>query len=276
MQDFTDKLDINQYLPAALDWATNILLALLILVVGFWVAGKAYKAIVRVSGRYEQLDDTLFKFFGSVARYTILAFVGIAVLNRFGVQTASIIALLGAAGLAVGLALQGTLSNLAAGVMLLIFRPYKVGDFIDAAGKFGQVREIDMFTTILQTFDNQQIIIPNSQIWGEQITNHSHHEVRGVDMHFGIAYKESIDGARTVIDQVLADHPHVLQEPVPFVEVEALNNSSVDFLVRPFCLGEHYFDVLYSVPEQIKKALDDAGIEIPFPHRKVIVVNESV
>lgn len=275
MQDFTDKLDINQYLPAALDWATNILLALLILVVGFWVAGKAYKTIVRVSGRYEQLDDTLFKFFGSVARYTILAFVGIAVLNRFGVQTASIIALLGAAGLAVGLALQGTLSNLAAGVMLLIFRPYKVGDFIDAAGKFGQVREIDMFTTILQTFDNQQIIIPNSQIWGEQITNHSHHEVRGVDMHFGIAYKESIDRARTVIDQVLADHPKVLQEPVPFVEVEALNNSSVDFLVRPFCRGEHYFDVLYSVPEQIKKALDDAGIEIPFPHRKVIVVNES-
>ena len=275
MQELIDRLDINQYLPAALDWATNILLAIVILVVGFWVAGKAYKSVVRISTNYDQLDDTLFRFFGSVARYTILAFVIIAVLNRFGVQTASIIALLGAAGLAVGLALQGTLSNLAAGVMLLIFRPYKVGDFIEAAGKFGKVREIDMFTTILQTFDNQEIIIPNSQIWGDQITNHSHHEVRGVDMRFGIAYNESIDEARKVIDRVLAEHSQILKDPAPFVEVETLNNSSVDFLVRPFCQGEHYFDVLYSVPEQIKKALDDAGIEIPFPHRKVIVVNEQ-
>ncbi|MBU2952690.1 mechanosensitive ion channel family protein [Marinobacter sp. F3R08] len=275
MQELIDRLDINQYLPAALDWATNILLAIVILVVGFWVAGKAYKSVVRISTNYDQLDDTLFRFFGSVARYTILAFVIIAVLNRFGVQTASIIALLGAAGLAVGLALQGTLSNLAAGVMLLIFRPYKVGDFIEAAGKFGKVREIDMFTTILQTFDNQEIIIPNSQIWGDQITNHSYHEVRGVDMRFGIAYNESIDEARKVIDRVLAEHSQILKDPAPFVEVETLNNSSVDFLVRPFCQGEHYFDVLYSVPEQIKKALDDAGIEIPFPHRKVIVVNEQ-
>jgi len=275
MQELINKLDINQYLPAAVDWATNILLALAILVFGIWIAGRAYKAISGIAGRYEQLDATLFKFLGSVVKYIILAFVGIAVLNRFGVQTASIIALLGAAGLAVGLALQGTLSNLAAGVMLLVFRPYKVGDFIDAAGKFGKVGEIDMFTTILQTFDNQQIIIPNSQIWGEQIINHSHHTVRGVDMRFGVAYDEDIDKTRGVIDQVLAQHPNILQDPAPFVEVESLNESSVDFLVRPFCEGQHYFDVLYSIPEQIKKALDDADIEIPFPHRKVILVNES-
>lgn len=275
MEDVIDKLDINQYLPTALDWATNILLALAILVVGFWIAGRAYKAIASIANKHEQLDDTLFKFFGSVARYTILAFVGIAVLNRFGVQTASIIALLGAAGLAVGLALQGTLANLAAGVMLLIFRPYKVGDFIDAAGKFGKVTEIDMFTTILQTFDNQHIIIPNSQIWGQQIINHSHHQIRGVDMRFGIAYKENIDDARKVIMGVLENHPHILKDPAPFVEVETLNNSSVDFLVRPFCEGENYFAILYSVPEQIKKALDEANIEIPFPHRKVFVVNEN-
>ncbi len=275
MQELIKKLDINQYLPAAVDWATNILLALTILVIGIWIAGRAYKAISGIANRYEQLDATLFKFLGSVVKYVILAFVGIAVLNRFGVQTASIIALLGAAGLAVGLALQGTLSNLAAGVMLLIFRPYKVGDFIDAAGKFGKVGEIDMFTTVLQTFDNQQIIIPNSQIWGEQIINHSHHTVRGVDMRFGVAYDEDIDKTRSVIDQVLVQHPHILQDPAPFVEVESLNDSSVDFLVRPFCEGQHYFDVLYSIPEQIKKALDDANIEIPFPHRKVILVNES-
>lgn len=196
-------------------------------------------------------------------------------LNRFGVQTASIVALLGAAGLAVGLALQGAMSNLAAGVMLLIFRPYKVGDFIDAAGQFGNVTEIDMFTTILETFDKQQIVIPNSQIWGEQIINHSHYAVRGVNMTFGIAYNENIDEARKVIDAVLDSHPHILKNPAPFVEVETLNSSSVDFVVRPFCQGEHYFDVRYSVPELVKKALDEAGIEIPFPHRKVIVVNEK-
>lgn len=269
------ELDVNQYLPAAIAWATNILLAIVILIVGIWLAGKVSKAIVGIGKKYQHLDDTLFRFFGSMAKYIILAFVGIAVLNRFGVQTASIVALLGAAGLAVGLALQGAMGNLAAGVMLLIFRPYKVGDFIDAAGRFGNVTEIDMFTTILQTFDNQQIIIPNGQIWGEQIINHSHYDVRGVDMHFGVAYDEDIDKAREIITKVIADHAHILNDPAPFIEVETLNDSSVDFLVRPFCKGEHYFDVLYSVPELVKKALDEAGVEIPFPHRKVILVQEN-
>lgn len=275
MPEIIETMDINQYLPTAITWATNLLLAVLILLIGLWFAGKIKKLIIGISERHSQLDDTLFSFLGSVARYIILAFVFIAVLNRFGVQTASIIALLGAAGLAVGLALQGAMSNLAAGVMLLIFRPYKVGDFIDAAGNFGNVTEIDLFTTILQTFDNQQIIIPNSQIWGAQIINHSHHPIRGVDFHFGVAYDESTDAARKVIEEVLANNPHVLNDPAPFIEVETLNDSSVDFLVRPFCEGAHYFDVLYSVPEQIKKALDAENIEIPFPHRKVIVVNEN-
>lgn len=275
MPETIEKIQLNDYLPAAIDWASNILLAIVILLVGLWFAGKVNKFIVGISKNHTHMDDTLFRFLGSLARYVVMAFVIIAVLNRFGVETASIVALLGAAGLAVGLALQGAMSNLAAGVMLLIFRPYKVNDFIDAAGRFGKVTEIDMFTTILQTFDNQQIIIPNSQIWGAQIINHSHHEIRGVDMHFGVAYAESTDAARAVIDAVLAAHPHILKTPAPFVEVETLNNSSVDFLVRPFCHGEHYFDILYSVPEQIKKALDENNIEIPFPHRKVIVVNEK-
>lgn len=275
MEELLNQLDINQYLPATLDWAVNILLAVIILLLGFWVAKRVYKAICKIGEKYNRLDDTLFRFFASLGRYVILAFVVIAVLNRFGVETTSIVALLGAAGLAVGLALQGTMSNLAAGVMLLIFRPYKVGDFIEAAGKFGKVTEIDLFTSIMQTFDNQHIIIPNSKIWGEQIINHSHYEVRGVDMHFGIAYDENIDAARKVIEQVLEHHPHILKDPAPFVEVETLNDSSVDFLVRPFCNGEHYFDVLYSIPEQVKKALDEANIEIPYPHRKVFLVNEN-
>lgn len=275
MNDYIEQIDINQYLPAAISWGTNLLLAILILILGLWVSGKTYRVIFNIGKKYQTLDDTLFRFLGSMARYTILAFVGIAILNRFGVQTASIVALLGATGLAIGLALQGAMSNLAAGVMLLIFRPYKVDDFIESAGRFGKVTEVDMFTTILQTFDNQQIIIPNSQIWGEQIINHSHYPIRGVDMTYGVSYDTDIDAARTVINQVLADHPHVLKDPAPWVEVSTLNNSSVDFAIRPFCKGEHYFDVLYSVPELIKKGFDQAGIEIPFPHRKVIVVNEK-
>ncbi|MEO9275258.1 mechanosensitive ion channel domain-containing protein [Marinomonas sp. 5E14-1] len=275
MQDIFNQVDINQYLPDVIALATNILLAILILLIGLWISNKVKSAIIKISKKYDKLDDTLFRFLGSVARYIVMAFVIIAVLNRFGVQTASIVALLGAASLAIGLALQGAMSNLAAGVMLLIFRPYKAGDFIEAAGRFGNVTEIDLFTTILQTFDNQQIIVPNSQIWGSQIINHSHHPIRGVDMHFGVAYAENTDAARKVIMDVLNNHPHILKDPAPFVEVETLNDSSVDFLVRPFCQGEHYFSILYSVPEQIKKALDENNIEIPFPHRKVIVVNEG-
>ncbi|WP_111977453.1 mechanosensitive ion channel family protein [Algibacillus agarilyticus] len=275
MQEYIDNIEIEQYIPAIISGATNVLFAIIILLVGLFIANRASKIINRIGENYEKLDNTLFRFLGSVAKYIILAFVLIAVLNRFGVQTASIVALLGAAGLAVGLALQGTLSNLAAGVMLLLFRPYKVGDFIAAAGKFGNVQEIDLFTTILKTFDNQHIIIPNSQIWGSQIINHSHHNIRGVDMHFGVAYKENTDEVRKVINSVLTKHPHILKDPAPFVEVETLNDSSVDFLVRPFCSGEHYFDILYSVPEQIKKSLDEADIEIPFPHRKVIISKES-
>lgn len=275
MDDLLNQDYVDQYLPAIVDGAINVLFAIVILLVGMFIANKVNTMIRKTGHKYDTLDDTLVRFLGSVAKYIILAFVVIAVLNRFGVQTASIVALLGAAGLAVGLALQGTLTNLAAGVMLLMFRPYKVGDFIDAAGRFGNVTEIDLFTTVLQTFDNQQIIIPNSQIWGSQIINHSHYGVRGVDMTFGVAYKENTDEVRKIIMKVLADHPHVLKDPAPFVEVSTLNDSSVDFIVRPFCEGAHYFDILFSVPELIKKALDEADIEIPFPHRKVIMVKEG-
>jgi small conductance mechanosensitive channel len=254
-----------------LSLTTNILIALAILLVGLWISKRAKMAVEALGTRHAALDATLFKFLGSVARYAILAIVLIAVLNRFGVQTASIVALLGATGLAIGLALQGALSNLAAGIMLMFFRPFKTGDFIDAAGRFGNVTEINLFTTVLQTFDNQQIIVPNGQIWGEQIINHSHHPVRGVDMTVSVSYGSDLDKTRKVIEGVLAAHPHVLKDPAPFIEVATLNDSSVDFIVRPFCEGGHFFDVKYSLPEQMKKALDKAGLEIPFPHRKVIL-----
>lgn len=251
--------------------ATNILFALVILIVGFWIAGRVGKFVKGLGAKYENLDSTLFNFLGSLVRYVILAFVIIAVLGRFGVETTSIVALLGAAGLAVGLALQGAMSNLAAGVMLMIFRPYKVGDFIDAASQFGNVEEITLFTTVLRTFDHQQIIIPNGSIWGDQIVNHSHHPIRGVEMTFGVSYDSDIDKTRAVIAKVFEDHPMVLNDPAPDIAVSTLNDSSVDFITRPFVKGEDWFSVRYSVPEAIKKALDEAGIEIPFPHQKVIL-----
>ncbi len=262
---------IEQYLPMAVELGTNVLLAALIFIIGSWVAGRIGKIIVGIGASKESLDDTLFKFLGSVARYVILAFVFIAVLGQFGIETTSIVALLGATGLAVGLALQGAMSNVAAGVMLMLFRPYKIGEFIDAAGNFGNVEEITLFTTVLRTFDHQQIIVPNSKIWGDQIINHSHHPIRGVELVFGVSYDSDIDKTRKVIAKVFADHPLILSDPAPDIVVSTLNDSSVDFITRPFVKGEHWFDVRYSVPEAVKKALDEAGIEIPFPHRKVIL-----
>ena len=271
MDDLLKSIDVEAVTQTAIEMGTNILMAAVILIIGLWISGKVERLIIALSKNSRHLDDTLFKFLGSVARYILLAFVFLAVLNRFGIETTSIVAMFGAATLAVGLALQGAMSNLAAGVMLMIFRPYKVGDFIDTAGRFGLVEEINLFTSVLKTFDNQQIIIPNGKIWGEEIINHSHHPVRGVDMHFGVAYGEDLDKTRAVIESVLNNHPQVLKDPAPFIEVETLNDSSVDFLVRPFCQGSDYFSLLYSIPEQIKKALDEAEIEIPFPHQKVIL-----
>lgn len=207
-------------------WATangmNILYAIIIIVAALWLSGVVKAMIVRMGKKYEALDKTLFHFLDTLARYAILAFAGIAVLGRFGVETTSLVALIGAAGLAIGLALQGTLANLAAGVMLLMFRPYKVGDFVDVADTGGKVDSITLFTTDLITFDNQHIIVPNGSIWGAKITNHSHHPVRGVDMIVNVAYGTDIAKAKASIAKVLEANPHVLAEPAPFVEVESL------------------------------------------------------
>ena len=252
-------------------WGMNILLAIVILVIGLWISKRVQNAIIKLSEKSPQLDDTLFKFLASIVRWIIMAFVIIAVLGRFGIETTSIVALLGAGGLAVGLALQGAMSNAAAGVMLMIFRPYKVGDFVDAGGHFGNVEEVGIFTTNLQTFDNQQIVIPNGKIWGEKIINHSHHPVRGVEMKFNVAYDDDIEKAKAVINKVLADHPHIKADPAPFVEVETLSERSAELVVRPFTDGAHYFDVRYSVPEMIMKALGAAGMTTPYPATRMLM-----
>lgn len=251
-------------------WGMNILLAIIILIVGLWISKRVQNGINKLASNSPQLDDTLFKFLASIARWIIMAFVLIAVLGRFGIETTSIVALLGAGGLAVGLALQGAMSNAAAGVMIMLFRPYKVGDFVDAGGSFGNVEEISIFTTVLQTFDNQQIVIPNGKIWGEKIINHSHHPVRGVEMKFNVAYDDDINKARKVIMGVLESHPHIKSDPAPFVEVETLTERAAELVVRPFTDGAHYFDVRYSVPEQIMTALGKAGMTTPYPSMRLL------
>lgn len=249
----------------------NLIYAALIIAAAIWVSNFIKKLIVDTGGRYDQLDETLFQFLGSIARYAILAFAAIAVMSRFGIETTSLIALIGAAGLAIGLAMQGTLSNLAAGVMLLGFRPFKIGDFIEAADTFGKVDGITLFTTDMITFDNQHIIVPNASIWGAKIINHSHHTVRGVDMIASVAYGTDIKKAKASIAKVLKANKNVLADPAPFVEVETLGASSVDLLVRPFCEGEHYFDVKYSLPQAIYNQFNKDGIEIPF--QQIVVHN---
>ena len=258
-------------MSSIVSWGMNILLAIVILVIGLWISKRVQNAIIKLSEKSPQLDETLFKFLASIVRWIIMAFVIIAVLGRFGIETTSIVALLGAGGLAVGLALQGAMSNAAAGVMLMVFRPYKVGDFVDAGGHFGLVEEIGIFTTDLQTFDNQQIVIPNGKIWGEKIINHSHHPVRGVEMKFNVAYDDDIEKAKAVIHKVLADHPHIKADPAPFVEVETLTERSAELVVRPFTDGAHYFDVRYSVPEMIMQALGKAGMTTPYPATRVMM-----
>lgn len=244
--------------------ATNLLMVVVIALATYWLAGMIKSLIVRMAKSHLSLDETLFQFLGSLASYAVMIFGGLIILDRFGIQTASLVAILGAAGLAIGLALQGTLSSLAAGVMLIIFRPFKVGDFVEAAGTFGKVDALTLFTTDMITFDNQHIIIPNAQIWGAKITNHSHHTVRGVDMIASVAYGTDIAVAKASIAKVLEANDHILSDPAPFVEVEALAASSVDILVRPFVNGENYFDVKYALPQAIYEQFNKDGIEIPF------------
>ena len=274
MEDVTKFLNperLDGLMSSGIAMGTKVLIALVIFIIGSWIAKKVKNGIVKLATKSPHLDETLFNFLGSIARWIIMAFVIIAILGQFGVETTSIVALLGAAGLAVGLALQGAMSNMAAGVMLMLFRPYKVGDFVDAGGHFGNVEDITMFTTDLQTFDNQKIIIPNGKIWGEKIINHSHHPVRGVEMKFNVAYDDDIEKAKQVILDTLAANPHIKADPAPFVEVETLTERSAELVVRPFTDGANYFDVRYSVPEEILKALGKAGMTTPYPATRVMM-----
>mgnify|MGYP000023525130 CR=1 FL=1 len=252
------------------DLGLNIIAAIAIVIVTFWLAKWVRNRIVKAGRKYEELDATLFSFLSRVAYFVVLIFGLTIVLNKFGIQTTSIITMLGAAGLAVGLALQGALSNFASGVLLILFRPFKLGDFISVGGESGTVKEISIFVTDLATPDNVQIIVPNSQVWGSSITNYSAYDTRRVDFVFGVSYGTDLKKAQQVITDLIAQDARVHSDPEPFVKVGTLNDSSVDFTVRIWCDAPDYWDVKFDMTRAVKDAFDAKGIDIPFPTTTIV------
>ncbi len=243
----------------------NVLTALVILVGALWLSVLVKKRIVWLGLKYEELDDTLFIFLASLARYAILAVAFIFVLARFGIQTTSLIALMGAAGLAIGLALQGTLSNLAAGVMLLGFRPFKMGDYVDVGGHSGTVKLIGLFTTELASSDNVQITIPNGDIWSSSIVNYSFYDTRRSDLIIGVSYDADLKKAEAVLLKIIAADDRAMSDPAPFVKVTNLGDSSVDFSMKVWATKDDYWDMRHAMIREIKVQFDKAGIDIPYP-----------
>jgi len=250
--------------------AGNLLVAVLILFASVIVANWARGRMTRLGADYAKIDETLFAFLGSVVRYVILAFAGIFILNRFGVQTASLIAVIGAAGLAIGLAMQGTLSNIAAGVMLILFRPFKKGDFVQVANQLGTVNDLTIFTTEISSVGNVQVIVPNSMIWGNPITNYSAYDTRRAEWTFGVGYGVDLKAAEAIILETIMADPRSLSMPEPFIQVNNLGASSVDFLVRVWVKSDVYFVYQADMKRAVKEALDKGGIDIPFPTSTVI------
>jgi len=256
---------LNDYV---ISWGVNIAMAAAIFIVGRIIAGVivnvTYKLLTK-SGT----DEMLVKFVCSIVKAVLMLFIVIASLNELGVDTTSFIALIGAAGLAIGLSLQSTLQNFAAGVMLIVFKPFKLGDFVEAGGTSGVVEQINIFNTVMRTGDNREIIVPNGDIYGGTITNNSARDTRRIDMVFGIGYDDDIRKAKEVLNEIMAADERILQEPAPLVAVAELADSSVNFNVRPWVKSSDYWGVLYDVTEKVKLTFDEHKISIPYPQMDV-------
>lgn len=251
-----------------------IVKALAIFIIGKIVAGMLKKIADRMMAR-SGMDDMLRKFLRNMLYAILLTFVIIASIGALGIQTASLVAVIGAAGLAIGLALQGSLSNFAAGVLMIIFRPYKLGDLVKVAGTDGFVEEVEVFTTVLRTPDKVKIIIPNGQIMSDQIFNYTESEKRRMEVSVGIGYGDDIDKAREVLIKAVNESEYVLADPAPEISVSELGDSSVNLAVRPWVLSETYAPASHELNERVKKALDAAGLNIPFPQRDVHIFNHD-
>ncbi len=268
-----DKL-LAQAQILSIEFGLKIVTALAIFIIGKWVARKLGSAVTKLLEKGSG-DPMLVRFVGNIVYFALLTFVILAAIAQMGVQTTSFVAALGAAGFAVGLALQGSLGNFAAGILLLVFRPFRVGHFIEGAGTAGTVEEVHIFNTRLRTPDNKSIVIPNSQLTSGTITNFTAKSERRVDLTFGVSYSDDIDKVKAVIREVMAEDDRILPEPEPVVGLMTLGESSVDFVVRPWVKSENYWPVLFDLNERIKKRFDAEGISIPFPQRDVHIIEKA-
>lgn len=266
---------IDKAFPIALGWAGNIAMALVILILGFTVAGWMSRAVRRILSKSGKVDPIVVGFFASFIRYAIIGFTLVAVLAEFGIETTSIIAVFGAAGLAIGLALQGTLSHLAAGVMLLFFRPFKIGDFVEVGTITGTVRDITLFTTDLATLDNKKVIVPNGNIWGNPITNYNANGTRRCETVMGISYSDDISKAQNVMRELISADNRVMNDPALNIVVSSLGDSSVNLTAYYWTQSADFFATRMDMNKRLKEAFDREGIDIPFPHRTVIMHSAS-
>jgi small conductance mechanosensitive channel len=271
MDTSTEQL-IETTLTLVSTWGLQVVGAIAVLIVGRWVAALLRRGVTRGLER-ARVDATLVPFLAGITYYLALAVVLIAVLGLFGIETTSLVAVVGAAGLAVGLAMQGTLANFSSGVMLLIFRPFSKGDFVEVAGVKGSVQQIGIFTTTLSTPDNVRIIVPNSAVSGAIISNYSANDTRRNDMVFGVSYVDDLANAEDAIRRVLAADSRVLKEPEPVVAVAELADSSVNFVVRPWCSKDDYWPLRFDLMRRVKDELESSGCSIPFPQRDLHIVN---
>ncbi|KPA53713.1 mechanosensitive ion channel protein [Photobacterium leiognathi subsp. mandapamensis] len=251
-----------------IQYAVNLVSALLILFIGNMIVKAVAGAVAKVL-RKKDMDNAVVEFIHGLVRYLLFVIVLIAALSRIGVQTASVVAVIGAAGLAVGLALQGSLSNFAAGVLIVAFRPFKSGDFVEVAGVSGAVESIQIFSTELRTPDNKTVVVPNSSIIGNPITNYSRNATRRIDLVIGVSYKADLQKTKEVLTRVVNADSRVLKDPEPTIGVVALADSSVNFVVRPWVNTPDYWAVYFDLNQAIKEELDKEGIEIPFPQMDV-------
>ena len=249
-------------------YGIRVIAAIVILVVGRWVA-KIFKHVFKKVMTKREVDVTITSFVGSLTYYLLLTFFVVAALGQLGVQTTSLVAIVGAAGLAIALALQGSLANFAAGFLMIIFRPFAVGDYIEAAGTAGTVEKIQIFNTQLKTPDNKTVIVPNAAVTAGNIVNYSTKGTRRVDMTFGIGYEDDIDKAKAIIEEMIKADARVLPEPAPVIAVAELADSSVNIIARPWVNASDYWGLYFDLTEGVKKRFDAEGISIPFPQRDI-------
>jgi len=255
------------------EYGLKVIGALLIFIIGKWIAKRIQSIVVKLMTK-NKVDETLISFIESIVYILLMIVVVLASISTLGVETTSFVAILGAAGLAVGLALQGTLGNVGSGVLLISFRPFKMGDFVTVGGETGTVAGISIFATTLHTLDNKVVIVPNSAVSAGNITNFSARDTRRIDLTFGIGYGDDLKLAKAVLETILKDDTRVLNDPAPFVGVSELADSSVNFVFRPWVKSDDYWDVYFDMLEKVKLTFDEKGISIPYPQRDIHIHQE--